>query len=135
MKISTKGTLMSLRNKKIVEKFVSEFVNRNYDSYMRFLDDDIRWNIVGMPPITGKQNFLEAMEMMDIWQSSSKRMYSPAGSRKNVIAEGEYVVIENQNSSLNNDIRHNPAHCDIYRINKGKIKEVTTYIVDTSTND
>lgn len=126
---------MSLRNKKIVEKFVSEFVNKNYDSYMRFLDDDIKWNIVGMPPITGKQNFLEAMEMMEIWQSSSKRMYSANGSGKNVIAEGDYVVIENQNSSLNNNFSHNPAHCDIYRINNGKIKEVTTYIVDTSTND
>ncbi len=112
---------MSLKNKKIVEKFVNAFVERNYDLYMNYLAEDIKWNIVGMPPINGKQNFLEAMEMMEIWSSG----------RQHIIAEGDFVVIENQNYTLNNY----PAHCDIYRIDQGKIKEVTTYIVDTSINE
>lgn len=109
---------ISLRNKKIVEKFVSAFIKRNYESFMNYLADDIKWNIVGMPSINGKQNFLEAMEMIEIWP----------GSLKNLIADGDFVVIETRNRLMNN----NPAHCDIYRIDKGKIKEVTTYIVDTS---
>jgi hypothetical protein len=112
---------MSLKNKMIVEKFVSAFIKRNYELYINYLADDIKWNIVGMPSINGKQNFLDAMELMEIW---------PEGG-ETIIAEGEYVVIENQNYSPNN----NPAHCDIYRIYKGKIKEVTTYIVDTTAND
>ena len=125
---------MSVKNKKLVEKFINEFIKRNNKSYMNYLADDIKWNIVGMPSITGRQNFLEALEMMELWQASLKRSNSE-GKGKNVIAEGDYVVIENQGSLLVKDKDFdNPAHCDIYRIDNGKIKEVTTYIVDTSIN-
>ncbi len=112
---------MSLKNKNIVEKFVNAFIMQKYDLYKNYLAEDIKWNIVGMPTINGKQNFLEAMEIMEIF---SDRL-------QHIIAEGDFVVIENQNNSFNN----NPAHCDIYKIDKGKIKEVTTYIVDTSLNE
>lgn len=125
----------ALRNKKIVENFVNEFIKRNYETYMNYLADDIKWNIVGMPPINGKQNFLEVLEMMEVWPSSKEGINTSSGAEKNIIAEGDFVVIENQNYSLNREISSNPAHCDIYRISKGKIKEVTTYIVDTSMNE
>jgi ketosteroid isomerase-like protein len=126
---------MSLSNKMIVEKFLDEFNKRAYNSYIKYLADDIKWNIVGMPPINGKQNFLEALEVMEVWQSSHKGINSLAGGETHVIAEGDFVVIENQDFSLNKDSSQYPAHCDIYRINNGKIKEVITYMVDTSINE
>ncbi len=135
MKIRINETVMSISNKKIVERFLDEFAKRKYDSYMKYLADDVKWNIIGMPPINGKQNFLEALEMMEIWQSIPKGINSSIGHESHMIAEGDFVVIEDQEFSVNNNKRYKPAHCDIYRINKGKIQEVTTYMVDTSVNE
>ena len=126
---------MSISNKKIVENFVNEFTNGNYNSYIKYLAEDVKWNIVGMPPINGRQNFLEALEVMEIWQPSLNGINLSADCESHIIAEGDFVVIEDQEFSLNNNKRYKPAHCDIYRINKGKIKEVTTYMVDTSVNE
>ena len=126
---------MPISNKKIVERFLDEFTRRNYESYIKYLADDVKWNIVGMPPINGKQNFLEALEVMEMCQFSIKGINSSAGRESHIIAEGDFVVIENQDYLVNKDKRYEPAHCDIYRINQGKIKEVTTYMVDTSVNE
>jgi hypothetical protein len=129
MKISLtekKLKIMSVSNKKIVMKFIDEFIKGNNTSYIKYLTDDIKWNIVGMPSINGRQNFLQAMEMMGLWQNTLNGNNSSYENGKNIIAEGDFVVIENFN---------NPSHCDIYRINNGKIKEVTTYVVDTSDDE
>ena len=124
---------MSLKNKKMVQRFIREFISGNDYLYQNYLDDDVKWNIVGMPPINGKRNFLEAMEMMEIWQSPMDS--SNKGNENNVIAEGDFVVIQNSINTDNPGNGYIPAHCDIYRINRGKITEVTTYLVDTSVNE
>ena len=52
---------------------------------------------------------------------------------KNIIADGEYVVVESisKNSSWNEN-SGTSALCDIYHIKQGKIHELTTYIIDTT---
>ncbi len=105
---------------------MADFIHEKNKSYINFLSDDIKWNIVGMPSINGKQNFIRAMEMMELWQSSSKKENMLPDKVKNIIAESDFVVVES--IGQNND----SGNCDIYKIKNGKIKEVTTYIVDTS---
>ncbi len=120
---------MSAKNKNIVLGFMNEFIGGNESSFINYLTDDIRWNIVGMPPIRGKENFIQAMEMMDLWKSSLMKGGRTSAKVEKIIAEKEYVVVES--SGLN----HNSANCDIYRIINGKIGEVTTYLVDTTLNE
>ena len=46
-----------------------------------------------------------------------------------------YVVVEGicrGNFSVSNS---NPSYCDVYRIKDGLIEEITTYIVDVSSNE
>lgn len=119
---------MSVKNKNIVIKFMTDFIKGKNESYKNYLTDDIKWNIVGMPSIYGKQNFIRAMEMMELWQSSLTEKNMLPDKVKNIIAESDFVVVEN--CGQNND----SGNCNIYRIKNGKIKEVTTYIVDTSVN-
>ncbi len=118
---------MSVKNKKIIERIIKEFTTKNYSFCLELLTDDIRWNIVGMPPINGKSNFVSAFEMMELWQKSSTKMEdaSHSCSIKNIIAEGDFVVVESKGIKNNN-----PAYCDIYHLRGGKIDELTTYIVD-----
>ena len=59
----------------------------------------------------------------------------PADNVKNIIAEGEYVVVESTGKSeTKTEISNSPAYCDIYRIKDEKIQELTTYVVDTALN-
>ncbi len=118
---------MSVRNKKLVMSFLDGFINGNKQKCINYLTDDVRWNIIGMPSIRGKQNFLQALEMMELWKSTF--LYSPSGRTKNIIAEKDYVVVESAGGNSNS------ANCDIYKIINGKIREMTSYIVDTSVNE
>jgi ketosteroid isomerase-like protein len=60
----------------------------------------------------------------------------PVLSIKNVISEGDYVVVESTGRTETDTERSgNPFYCDIYRFKNGKIQELTTYVVDTSDNN
>lgn len=120
---------MSARNKKLVMNFINEFVKGDKQYCQKYLTEDIKLNIVGMPAIEGRQNVLQAMEMMELWKSSLLNFSPVSEKAKNIIAEKDYVVVE---SIGEND---NPASCDVYRILDGKIREVTSFIVDTSVNE
>ncbi len=121
---------MQERNKEIVKKSIAVFCSRNYKIYLNYFSDNIKWNIVGMPVIIGKDEFIRALKSLELVNFSSSDI-------KNIISEGEFVAVEsngNKNRQVFNSCK--PAHCDIYRLKNGKIYELTSYIVDTtSTND
>ena len=116
---------MTTKNKKIIKRIIEESDKKNIKSYMNYFADDIRWKIVGMPVISGKKDFLETMKMIE-------STGCPEVVIKNIIAEGEFVVVE---SSGEQGSQFKPSYCDIYRIKNGKILELTTYIVDTTLNN
>ncbi len=120
---------MSARNKKLVMNFMEGYTTGNTLDCSRFLSDDIKWNIVGMPAIKGKQNFLQAMETMELWRSSLKHNDTMPVGTKNIIAEKDLVVVES--SGINNS----SSYCDIYKILNGRIREMTSYIVDTTVKE
>jgi len=116
-----------IRNKELIKKINNALSKGNIEFVLAHLADDIQWNIVGMPSIRGKNDFLKTMEIMEIESSLNINV-------KNVIAEGDYVVIESRDET-NSRISFSPAFCDVYRIKNGKIQELTTYVVDTTLNN
>ena len=120
---------MSVKNKKVVLGFMQGFIEGNKDLSVKLLSEDITWNIVGMPVIRGKDNFMQTMELMELWKSPGIANSSTSGMIRNIIAEKDFVVVE---SSV---VSNNYSNCDIYRIINGKIGVMTSYIVDTSVNE
>ncbi|HEY6907108.1 MAG TPA: hypothetical protein VI230_06535 [Ignavibacteriaceae bacterium] len=120
---------MSVKNKKIVIRFMSDFIEGKDKAYMKILSDNIKWNIVGMPLIYGKQNFIEAMGSMGLLSIPSNEKMKPIDKVKNVVAESDFVVVENSGKNSKS------CSCDVYKIKNGKIEELTSYIVDTSVNE
>jgi ketosteroid isomerase-like protein len=113
---------MSTKNKELVKKINDALSKGNTEFVIAHLADDITWNIVGMPAVNGKSEFLKTMKMMVIESF-------PDIAVKNIIAEGDYVVVESTGKNLDN------SFCDIYHLKNEKIWELTTYIVDTSVNE
>ena len=113
---------MLLNNKKIIEQIIKGLSMKDKNSYLKYLADDITWNIVGLPAIKGKSEFLIAVKNLELENF-------PSSNVKNIIAEGEFVVVESNGGNFNN------SFCDIYRLKEKKILELTSYIIDTSIND
>ena len=117
---------MPAKNKELLQMIMEAFSNYNTGFVLAHLADNIKWNIVGMPVIRGKSEFLKAVKTMELENF-------PSANVKNIIAEGEYVVVEcAEKNNIKAGISGAPAHCDIYRFKNGKINEVTTYAVDTT---
>jgi ketosteroid isomerase-like protein len=121
-------TVMSISNKKLVEKVLEMFANNNHDKYLKYLDENIKWNIIGMSVISGKFEFLKTAKFLELENFISSNI-------KNIIAEGEYVVVESSSNKGQTKNSNKPAYCDIYRLKDGKICELTSYIVDTSSTN
>jgi uncharacterized protein len=113
---------MAVRNKKIVEKVIERFSTMSNGLPYDFLAEDIKWNIVGMPSISGKREFLSAVKNLQLENFSRINILK-------IIAEGDFVVVESSGRYSNS------AYCDIYHLKNGKINELTTFIVDTSSSE
>jgi limonene-1,2-epoxide hydrolase len=110
---------MSERNKHLINKIIDAISTENGKLYLNHLADDIKWNIVGMPVIKGKKEVLETIKELKLENFSSDKI-------KNIVAEGEFVVVESSGKTASN------YFCDIYQLKNEKIQELTSYIVDTS---
>jgi len=105
---------MSERN-----KYIDAISRENINSYLDYLAEDIKWNIVGMPVIAGKKEFLETIKELHLENFNLSKI-------KNIVAEGEFVVVESSGKNAGNNF------CDIYQLKDEKILGLTSYIVDTS---
>ena len=120
---------MSVKNKKIVKQIIELFTGNNQDLYSEYLTENIKWNIVGMPLICGKSQFIKTVKSLELENFSLSRI-------KNIISEREFVVVESIGSvNVQTNNSETPAFCDIYRIKDGKICELTTYIIDITSDN
>ena len=122
-----KGNIrMQLTNRKIIERIYKTVKENHKNNYLKYLADDVKWNIIGLSTISGKNNFLKIMDLLEFKNF-------PFGEIKNIISENDFVVVESIGKNDNNSQKYNDiSYCDIYRIKNGKIQELTTYIIDTT---
>ncbi|HZG23363.1 MAG TPA: nuclear transport factor 2 family protein [Chitinophagaceae bacterium] len=112
-------------NKQISE----EFAKGNLEFSAIYLADDIKWNILGNSPITGKDQVLEVSKMLQLESF-------PVITIKNTVAEGDYVVVESTGEAKTKKGKpYNQTYCDVFRFNDGKLQEITTYLDTALSNE
>jgi ketosteroid isomerase-like protein len=117
---------MSEKNKKIVISAINKIKEKDYSSFSGYLAENVKWNIVGMPLINGKNEFIKAVETLQLDNFESFNI-------RNIISDREFVVIvSGNNDSKTKDKCDRTSYCDIYKVYDGKICELTTYMVDTT---
>ena len=117
--------------KDIIENLDERFSKDRNGFFLDYVADDIRWNIIGKSVIVGKDNFIKAMRTQELVGINSDGKNYPVITIKNIIIEGEYVIVESTGKAVTKDGKpYNPAYCDIYRLKDGKIQELTTYVVE-----
>ncbi len=121
---------MATTNKELWQQINEAFENGDMKFYEAHLANDIHWNIIANKnQITGKKEYLEVMKMQDLESF-------PEITIRNIIAEGEYVVVESTGKATTRTGKpYNQTYCDIYRFKEEKIQEVTTYLDTALVNE
>jgi len=106
----------------LLKKISEEFAKGNLKFYEAYLAEDIKWNILGEDTIVGKEQVLEVSKMAQL-QSF------PVIKIKNIISEGEYVVIESTGEAKTIKGKpYNQTYCEVYRFENERLQEITTYL-------
>ncbi len=116
-------------NKQLVRQLYAELSKGNTKSFIDCLAEDIRWTVIGTTKfsgtIEGKQNVVNKL-----FDRVAAQLNGPTKTTiKNLIAEGEYVVVESSGRVVTTTGKpYNNTYCEIFRLAGGKVKEVTVYL-------
>ena len=98
------------------------FARGNMEFAEAYLADSIKWNILGNDPLLGREQVLEVSKMLQL-QSF------PEITINNIVSEGDFVVVESTgNAQTKKGKPYNQAYCEVFRFDKDKIQEITTYL-------
>lgn len=116
-------------NKELVRGFFGDIAKGNIEGALGRMAEDVRFTLIGTTKLSGV--FTSRKEFVD-------RVMAPLGAQlegaltitvDNMIAEGDNVVVQSHGkSSTRKGIPYNNTYCQIFRIEGGKIKEMTEYL-------
>lgn len=113
---------MKTINNQLLIKVSVEFTKGNLEFAGAYLADNIKWNILGENSITGKEQVLEVSKMLQLESF-------PVITIKNVVAEGDYVVIESTGRAKTKSGKpYNQTYCDVFKFQDEKLQGITTYL-------
>ena len=123
-------------NKQLVRQLYAELSKGNTKPFIDCLAEDIRWTVIGTTKfsgtIEGKQNVVNKL-----FERVASQLNGPTKTTiKNLIAEGDYVVVESSGQVVTTVGKpYNNTYCEIFRLAGGEVKEVTvnldTALIDT----
>lgn len=118
-----------LENKQLIRHLYNELNKGNTGPFIECMAADIRWTVIGTTKfsgtITGKQDVIDKL----FARVASELDGSTMATMKNILAEGDYVVVESSSQVTTREGKpYNNTYCEIFRLDGGKVKEVTVYL-------
>jgi uncharacterized protein len=120
--------MSSDKNKKIVQAFYDASNQGDLDRCLALMADDIIWNNIGSTRYSGTYAGKESLVANLLGQLFSQLKTGIASTLDNVIAEGDYVVVQLRGQAETVDGRqYNNTYCHVFRMSSGQITEMTEY--------
>lgn len=110
---------------KIINEFNEAFAKSDVDTILKYVSEDIKWNIIGDRVVEGKENFANYIREM----ASQDPMDF---SLNTTIHQDLQAVLEGQVTSSEGKVY---AFCDIYTfdgIDSDKISSLISYVIEVS---
>ena len=115
---------MSERNKAVVRKVNTALAEGGIEGFLSLCAEDVKWTIVGDRTARGKDSIRNWMASMG--------GEPPTFTVNNIFAEGDFVTAYGDMTMKDKDGHRNPyAYCDIYRFERDRIVELTSFVVKT----
>ena len=116
-------------NKQIVRGIFDELSAGNSRPLVDLLDDDVIWTVMGRTRFSGTYRGKKSV-VGDIFGVLRQRLaggYKAVAQR--IIAEEPYVVVQARGESTTKEgVAYDNEYCFVYRMENGRIKEVTEYM-------
>jgi uncharacterized protein len=110
-------------NKQVVEEYMQGFRESDHTKILTCLTDDVIWDIPGHAYLKGKEQFDKEIEN-DAFEGK------PAITVTRLIEEDDIVVAEGEvQTNMKNGEVINLLFCDVFHFRDGKIKQLTSYLV------
>jgi ketosteroid isomerase-like protein len=117
-----------LTNKEIIRKVNEAFAADDTAEILFHVADDVHWIVAGFSIAVGKEAFRKEIHN-DAFEGV------PVITIKNEIAEGDYVAVEGTVlATLKGGTKIPLLFHNTYRLEDGKIKEMTSYVVPEKAN-
>jgi uncharacterized protein len=111
-------------NKRTVAKYMDGFRTSAHGLVLSYLTDDIDWEIPGVFHLTGKEAFDKEIGGDAFVGSSAITITRMTEEHDVVVAEGSVRVQKKAGGFLN------AVFCDVFVMQRGKIKRLTSYLVE-----
>lgn len=113
-------------NKEIVRKMREA---KGLEPMLATMSDDVRWTIIGTTKYSGAMNGKQEIIDKLLRPITSELESMGSNHLDNVIAEGDYVVVQQHASGRKTKTGnpYNNTYCLVYKVVDGKIKEITEY--------
>jgi ketosteroid isomerase-like protein len=116
--------------KEVVLSAIKALTEARYRDYLDHLANDVRFYTIGSTPYSGLKLGRDA-----VWSEVLAKTTTSIGESgyreeiKNVIAEGDLVVVESRGfETMKSGVQYNNEYAAIYRVTGGKISELTFYL-------
>jgi uncharacterized protein len=114
-------------NKEVIRKMREA---KGLDEMLASMSDDVRWTIMGKTKYSHVMNGKDEITNKLLKPIFAELESMGANHVDNVIAEGDYVVVQQHASGrktkTGND--YNNSYCLVYKVIDGKVKEITEYL-------
>jgi ketosteroid isomerase-like protein len=123
-----KGHLMS-RNETTVRDYMRAFARSDHAAVLACLTDDVEWALPGVFHLRGKRAFDGEIENAAFVGRPSISITRVTEKDDVVIAEGT-VRVNRRGAGI-----FNAAYCDVFVMRDGRIRQLTSYLMETAPNE
>jgi ketosteroid isomerase-like protein len=116
-------------NKQTIERMFEQLAGGNSRPFVELMADDITWTVMGRTRWSGTYRGKPAIlnDLLGVLRARLADRYRATAQR--IIAEGPFVVVEARGIATTKDgTPYNNEYCFIYRMEDGRIREVTEYL-------
>jgi uncharacterized protein len=115
-------------NKQLVQQIYADAANRSGATFVDNLAEDVRWIVTGQYSWSGSYDGKEAIINGLHGHLRTLLTERARTTAFNVIAEGDYVVVEAKGDNLTRTgVRYDNEYCMVWQLENGKIKEIREY--------
>ncbi|PWN69414.1 ketosteroid isomerase [Chryseobacterium phosphatilyticum] len=114
---------MSTQNKEILEKANSAITKGDYEGFLSFCTDHIKWTFVGDRVLTGKEAVRQYM--------AETYVEPPIFNVKKMINDGDFVIAVGTISMKGPEGKMvDYSYCDIWRFEDHKMAELEAFVIE-----
>jgi len=116
-------------NKQLIQNMFAELSKGNAEAFLGSMADDVRFTIIGTTKYSGTFNGKQELVAKLLGPLTAQLEGGISLTPDNFIAEGDYVAMQARGKATTKTGKsYNNTYCQVFRIAKGKVQEVTEYL-------